>query len=157
MGKYRRHIHLVADFKTSLKRSRVDPKSIKLPSRPGFETPEDGSIRPESDVDEANFQKKLEKADKAFVEHRTNGPSLERLGKSILQAMCEMRELGDYGTKSDLVDRLIHWVRIIARFIYTYYLTNPSSVIQTSQIRRKHVLNHETSSGETSCRRCGTI
>ena len=150
MGEYHRHIHLVADFKTSLKRSCVDPKSIKLPNRPGFGTPDDGSIGPESDAGEANFQKKLEKADKAFVEHRTNEPSLERLGKSILQAMCETRQLGEYGTKSDLVDRLIDWVRNISRFIYTYYLTSPSSVIQTSQICRKHALNHETSSGETS-------
>ena len=157
MGEYRRHIHLVAGFKTSLKRSSVDPKSIKLPSRPGFGTPDDGSIGPGSDADEANFQKKLEKADKAFVEHRTNEPSLERLGKSILQAMCEMRELREYGTKSDLVDRLIHWVRNIARLIYTYYLTSPSSVIQTSQTRRKHVLNRETSSGETLWRQYGTI
>ena len=135
------HVCLVTDLNISSKRSCVNPGSIRLPERPTFGTragDDNGSIGPESSADEADiqFRRKLEKADKAFIEHRMSESGLGRLKNSTLQAMCRMRELEEDGNKNDLVERLIHWVRVITGFISVCYLMRAPSAIFISQIRQ---------------------
>lgn len=153
---------LVTFYNAPSKRSRSDPGPIKLADRTPFDTvtdDNDGSTGPESSADEADVQlrRKLEKVDKAFVEHRIGESALGRLKNSTLRAMCRTRGLGDDGTKSDLVGKLIHWVRNITGFRHVGDLTRLHSVIFISRIRQNQVPNHAMSLGETFWRQYGTI
>ena len=100
------------NFDNIFKRSHVDPNSIKLPTvGPGED--DDESIG--SEETEKRLEQKVEKAGRAFEEHRIGSRGLMRLNKRTLQAMCWSRELegGDKDTKDVLSKRLIGWVSIV--------------------------------------------
>ncbi|KAF9643355.1 hypothetical protein BDM02DRAFT_3104566 [Thelephora ganbajun] len=74
-------------FDSLLKRSCVDPDSIKLPTASRPYEDDDESIESDNLEDERHFQQKVEKADKAFEEYKTSDWGLGHVRKPVLWAM----------------------------------------------------------------------
>ena len=64
------------------------------------------------DEEDIKFQQKLEKSEASFTEYRIGESSLSNLKAAVLQAMCRTRGLEADGSKSDLAQSLIDWVRV---------------------------------------------
>lgn len=73
------------------------------------------SIMSESSLDASSFQfqEKVDKTNKSFIEYKIGKSTLERLKVEILQNMCHSRSLDGGGTREAMAAQLTNWVHSI--------------------------------------------